>query len=68
MGVRHAATFWSELIPISSSPFRPRSGGWSMATASTLAKPFKGTVEVVVQGTVTAANGALGGVNPSKIR
>jgi hypothetical protein len=38
------------------------------ATATlTLAKPFKGTVDVMVQGTVTAANGASNGVSLSKI-
>ena len=32
-----------------------------------LAKPLKGTVQVTVQGTITAANGALSSVNTSMI-
>jgi hypothetical protein len=37
------------------------------AVTLSLAKPFKGTVQVTVQGTVTAANGASDNVNTSRV-
>ncbi len=54
---RHKQTVFTKPVAI-----RSISVNGSTATLN-LAKPFKGTVQVTVQGTVTAANGASNGVS-----
>ena len=60
---RHKVTVFTKSLPI-----HPVSLNGSGNTVTiNLAKPFKGTVEVMVQGTVTATNGASNSVSSMKV-